>query len=95
MSVRRFTRLTNAFSKKMQNHCYAAALWYNFCKPHKTLKGDTPAMAAGLAEEPYAVDWIGQLLMPGRRSLGLVAPTSPANQWFQTDTLPPDGLLGA
>jgi hypothetical protein len=50
MSMRRFTRLTNAFSKKFENHCHAVALysvWYNFCRVHTTL-GVTPAMAAGL-----------------------------------------------
>ena len=61
MSLRRFTRLTNAFSKKLENHCFALALyftWYNFCRPHKSLKGRTPAMAAGLADQPYGFDWI-------------------------------------
>ena len=53
MSMRRFTRLTNAFSKKRENHAYAVALytvWYNFIRPHSSLKGQTPAQAAGLAE---------------------------------------------
>src|ERR1039457_2993297 len=50
MSMRRFTRLTNAFSKKMENHMHAVALYfmyYNFARVHQTLKC-TPAMAAGL-----------------------------------------------
>jgi hypothetical protein len=52
MSMRRFTRLTSAFSKKFENHCHALALYfvfYNFCRVHKTL-GVTPAMASGLVE---------------------------------------------
>jgi IS1 family transposase len=50
MSMRRFTRLTNAFSKKLDNHIYALALYftfYNFIRIHKSLKV-TPAMAAGI-----------------------------------------------
>ncbi len=52
MHMRRFTRLTNGFSKKIENHGYAIALhfvYYNFVKQHKTLR-TTPAMAAGLSK---------------------------------------------
>jgi IS1 family transposase len=53
MHMRRFTRLTNAFSKKIENHCHALALYfvyYNFCKIHQTLRV-TPAMEAGLTKD--------------------------------------------
>ncbi len=53
MHMRRFTRLTNGFSKKLENHCHALALYffyYNWCKIHKTLR-TTPAMAAGLTDD--------------------------------------------
>lgn len=53
MSMRRFTRLTNAFSKKFDNHCHALALyfvWYNWVRLHKTTRV-TPAMAAGLTDK--------------------------------------------
>ena len=64
MSLRRFTRLTNAFSKKLENHCHALALyfvWYNWCRVHKTL-GQTPAQTAGLADRTYGMDWIVGLI---------------------------------
>jgi transposase-like protein/IS1 family transposase len=57
MSVRRFTRLTNAFSKKWENHWAAVAVWftfYNFCRVHKSLRV-TPAMAAGITNRIWSV----------------------------------------
>jgi hypothetical protein len=53
MHMRRFTKLTNAFSKKLENHCHSLALYfvyYNFCKIHQTLRV-TPAMEAGLTKD--------------------------------------------
>ena len=64
MGVRRFTRLTNAFSKKLENHAHHVALmltFYNFCPIHKTLRV-TPAQAAGVTETLYDVDWIADLV---------------------------------
>lgn len=57
MSIRRFTRLTNAFSKKIENHEHAVALHhfhYNFIRKHQTLK-TTPAIAAGIANKPMTI----------------------------------------
>ena len=64
MSMRRFTRLTNGFSKKVENHRHMLALyyvWYNFCRSHMTL-GMTPAMAAGLADYQRDIRWIVELI---------------------------------
>ena len=58
MSMRRFTRLTNAFSKKLDNHIHALSLYfvlYNFCRIHKTLKV-SPAMAAGITDRLWSLD---------------------------------------
>jgi len=57
MHSRRMTRLTNAFSKKMENHAHAMALhflYYNFVRIHKTLKV-TPAMASGMTDRLWEV----------------------------------------
>ena len=64
MSLRRFTRLTNGFSKKVENHEAAVALHfmhYNFCRVHKTLRV-TPAMEAGLASSVWTVEQLIGLL---------------------------------
>jgi hypothetical protein len=64
MSMRRFTRLTNAFSKKIENHGHSVALHfmhYNFCRIHKTLKV-TPAMEAGLTDHVWTLDELVGLL---------------------------------
>jgi hypothetical protein len=58
MQNRRWTRLTNAFSKSWENHTLMFALfvaWYNFCRPHMTLK-TTPAVAAGLTSEAWTME---------------------------------------
>jgi IS1 family transposase len=58
MSMRRFTRLTNAFSKKLENHLCALALYfvfYNFCRIHKSLRV-SPAMAAGVSDRLWTLE---------------------------------------
>ena len=64
MSIRRFTRLTNGFSKKVENHAASVALWfmyYNFCRVHQTLRM-TPAMEAGLANHIWTIGEMVSLL---------------------------------
>jgi len=64
MSMRRFTRLTNAFSKKVDNHIHALSLyfvWYNFVRIHKTLKV-SPAMAAGITDRLWSMEDIVALM---------------------------------
>ena len=63
MSMRRFTRLTNAFSKKLQKHAHAVALhfmWYAFERVHKTLR-ITPAMAAGVSDHVWSLEEVAAL----------------------------------
>jgi hypothetical protein len=63
MSMRRFTRLTNGFSKKVENHAHAVALhfmYYNFGRIHKTLRV-TPAMQAGVADHIWTLEEIVRL----------------------------------
>jgi hypothetical protein len=64
MSMRRFSRLTNAFSKKLENHEHAIALhymFYNFPQIHQTLRV-TPAMEAGVADHVWTLEEIAGLL---------------------------------
>jgi hypothetical protein len=65
MQMRRFTRLTNAHSKKAENHAHAVSLYfmyYNFCRVHQTLTKErkgvhcTPAMAAGVTDRVWKVE---------------------------------------
>lgn len=65
MCMRRFTRLTNAFSKKIENHAHAVALhfmYYNFCRQHASLKKLTPAMAAGVTDRLWDIEDIVKLV---------------------------------
>jgi IS1 family transposase len=64
MSIRRFTRLTNAFSKKIENHVHAISIYfmhYNFCRIHQTLRV-TPAMQAGITDHVWSLDELAGLL---------------------------------
>jgi IS1 family transposase len=69
MQMRRFTRLTNGFSKKFENHCHALAIyfvWYNWIRIHKSLRV-TPAMAAGLTDG--LLEWADVVRMIDNREL--------------------------
>jgi hypothetical protein len=62
--VRRFTRLTNAFSKKLDNHAHMVALyalWYNFVRIHKTVR-TSPAMAAGIETRLWSMEDVVRLI---------------------------------
>ena len=66
MHMRRFTRLTNGFSKKVEMHAHAVAIhfmWYNFAKIHQTLR-ITPAMAAGVTDRVWDAEDIVKLIEP-------------------------------
>jgi IS1 family transposase len=76
MGMRRFTRLTNAFSRKVENHAHAVSLhfmYYNFCRPHTTLTKNhpnryptTPAMSVGVTDHVWTVENVCDLLDPNR-----------------------------
>jgi hypothetical protein len=88
MSMRRFTRLTNAFSKKLENHAASVAIvmtWYNFGRVHQTLKM-TPAMKAGVSQRAWTVDEMVGLLVA-------VEPKSTRPRESQTDQLPRFAIL--
>ena len=77
MSVRRFTRLTNAFSKKLENHVLMVALytmWYNWARIHKTLK-KSPAQAAGLTERLWDMSDIVRLIEDAEQLAPAAQPT--------------------
>ena len=64
MSMRRFTRLTNAFSKKVENHAHAISLhymYYNFARIHKSLRV-TPTMEAGVSDHIWSFEEIAGLV---------------------------------
>jgi hypothetical protein len=64
MGMRRFTRLTNAFSKKLENHLHMLSLYfvhYNFCRIHRAHRM-SPAMAAGVIDTLRDVEWIVSLI---------------------------------
>lgn len=70
MGMRRFTRLTNAFSKKKDGLAAAVSLhfaYYNFCRVHKSLKGRTPAMAAGVTDHVWSLSELIGLLESAER----------------------------
>ena len=67
MHNRQFTRLTNAFSKKFENHAHMVALyvvWYNFCRIHKSLRV-SPAMAAGVADRLWNMENVAAMVETG------------------------------
>ena len=89
MSMRRFTRLTNAFSKKVENHAAAVGIyftWYNFGRVHQTLK-TTPAVKAGIADHVWSVDEVIGLLQAIEPKA-----TRARKRQVQTDPLPKSRL---
>jgi IS1 family transposase len=76
MSMKRFARLSNAFSKKIDNHCHALAIyfvWYNWCRIHKALRV-SPAMAAGLTSKLMSMEDVAALVDARAPKLGKRGP---------------------
>ena len=91
--MRRYTRKTNAFSKRADRHGHLVAIfavYYNFCKKHETLE-TTPAVAAGLADEIRDVDWIVELVEANDPRPGPRGPYGPRRR----PTPPPSDNSGA
>ena len=92
MQMRRFTRLTNAFSMKFENHMYMVAFYtvrYNFIRIHKTLCA-TPAMEAGLSETAWDMEDLVRIMDERARSPARAVPTKVA---IQTDALPKSWVI--
>lgn len=88
MGMRRFTRLTNGFSKKLENHLHMLSLYfvhYNFCRVHKSLRM-SPAMAAGVSDTLRDFEWICELI--DARAEPPKRPTTYRKNQIQTETLP-------
>lgn len=82
MSIRRFTRLTNAFSRKVENHAAAVALHffhYNFCRIHKSLRV-TPAMEAGVEDHVWELDELVELLEQAELEADAASPVRPGRK---------------
>jgi IS1 family transposase len=89
MHMRRFTRLTNVFSKKIENHACAIALhtmFYNFVRVHQTLK-ISPAMAAGVTKRLWEMTDVVEMLEAWEQA-GLQASQAPSKKALQSDPLP-------
>jgi hypothetical protein len=84
MSIRRMTRLTNGYSKKIENHQHATALHffqYNFIRKHHTIK-TTPAVAAGIANAPMTVlDLVKMIEAEEAKLGGRSTDDLPASTW--------------
>lgn len=81
MQMRRFTRLTNGFSKKLENHSAAISLHfmhYNYCRVHQTLK-TTPAVAAGITDHTWTVEEVISLLNRSATNVHIKTSTSGSN----------------
>jgi IS1 family transposase len=77
MQMRRFTRLTNAFSKKFENHMHMVALytvWYNYVKQHKSLGGLSPAMSAGISGTLWSMTDLAEMVDGSLPKLGARGP---------------------
>ena len=87
MQMRRFTRLTNAFSKKFENHMHMVALytvWYNYVKQHKSLKGLSPAMAAGLSDTLWSMTNLAEMVDTAQPKPGKRGPYKKSNAQIRT-----------
>ena len=76
MQMRRFTRLTNAFSKKFENHAHMVAnytVWYNFVKLHKAHRM-SPAMAAGVSDRLWSMEDLAAIIEAAQPKLGKRGP---------------------